>query len=278
MPNNTLLLLGLGLAAWTLLRDRQPGSEESDLVTASMLSQGTGTPGKILGEMPTVAGETQITYTGDNAAVQTQPLFDINAWLRGLVGTTANGANGSLVVNEDERNERIGGKATVNVVEYKQTPEYIRTTGELAGTAIRQLGLTRGVDLINDKISIQRIDVADDGDYPRMEGLPTMDENVQIVAGGANPGDPYFTTIDFLIAAKDQGYFGGGLSGPEASARSNVFNPAAAAAAIGYQGSIEEPVNVTGGIPLKIAPNPGFRRTIDRYDVDTASGEFYLEF
>jgi hypothetical protein len=273
MPDNTLLLLGLGLAAWTLFRNNQQETGEGDLIDASMLSQGTGATGKSLGSIPVVNSDVPINSTersnGTNGAA---PGFDFVAWLNNIGITTATAATGNgkagKVVNEDLPNDKIGPDVPVSVSPFVQTPEYIRTTGELAGTAIRQFGLERDVDLLNDRIYVQEIQINDDDGTTRITGPLTGQESVQIVAGGANPGDPYYTTLDFLVAAKEQGYFGvPQLSGPEASARSNVFDVEANER---YLESIEEPLTVTGGVPVHVSPKRS-AFVIDRYDIDTAA-------
>jgi len=273
MPDNTLLLLGLGLAAWTLFRNNQQETGEGDLIDASMLSQGTGATGKELDLIPVVNSDVPINSSersnGTNGAT---PGFDFMAWLNSMgidpaPAVTGNGS-GARVVNEDLPNDKIGPEVEVSVSPFVQTPEYIRTTGGLAGTAIRQFGLERDVDLVNDRIYVQEIEVDSDDGTSRITGPLTGRENIQIVSGGANPGDPYYTTLDVLVAAKEQGYFGiPQLSGPEASARSNVFDVEANTR---YLESIEEPITVTGGIPVHVSPKrPAF--VIDQYDIDTAA-------
>ena len=263
MPDNTLLLLGLGLAAWTIFRNNQQETGEGDLVDASMLSQGTGATGKALGSIPVVNSDVPINSSErSNGANGTTPGFDFVAWLNdiGILPTPAatntdtppssnNNTSTSNVVDEDLPNEKTGPAVAVDVTPFIQTPEYIRTTGELAGTAVRQLGLQRGVDVLNDKIYIQEIQVDDDEGITRIEGPLTSQENVQIVAGGANPGDPYFTTIDFLVAAKEQGYFGPLESPAVASARSNKTYSQSEA-------PVQEQVTVTGGIPVTVQTKP----------------------
>ena len=261
MPDNTFLFLGLGLA-FLLFRNNQGQSEngEQELVDASMLSQGTGSTGRALDMIPVVNSDAPI---GSNGAAPTANGFDLNAWLenvtagwRAPVASTVK--KSTPIVNEDLPNKKVGPQPDVSVSPFVQTPEYIRTTGELAGTAIRQLGLQRGVDVLNDRIYIQEIAVDDDEGIQRMQGPLFGDENVQIVAGGANPGDPYFTSFDVLVAAKEQGYFGAVESGPVASARSNVFDVAANEAYLRSIAPIEEPLTRTGGIPVNVE-----RRTID---------------
>jgi len=246
-----------------------------------MLSQGTGATGKALATIPIVNSDVPINSSeGSNGTNGTTPGFDFMAWLNNIgitqtptksTDTPASTNNNTVtdkIVNEDLPNKKIGPDQEVTITPFVQTPEYIRTTGELAGTAIRQLGLNRGVDLLNDKIYVQEIAVDEDSGATRIEGPLTFGENVQIVAGGANPGDPYYTTLDFLVAAKEQGYFGvPQLSGPEASARSNVFDVEANRR---YLESIEEPLTVTGGVPVHVSPKRS-AFVIDRYDIDTAA-------
>ena len=258
MPDNTFLFLGLGLA-FLLFRNNEGQSKNGELVDASMLSQGTGTTGKALNGIPVVTSDASI---GSNGAAPTANGFDLNAWLRSLTAErrtpAASTVKSSIVVNEDLPNVKVGPEAKVSVSPFIQTPEYIRTTGELAGTAIRQLGLERGVDVLNDRIYIQEIAIDGDEGIQRMQGPLYGDENVQIVGGGANPGDPYFTTLDFLFAAKEGDLFGTPLSGPVASARSNVFDVAANEAYLKSIAPIEEPITSTGGVPVNVE-----RRTID---------------
>ena len=271
MPDNTLLLLGLGLAAWTLFRNNQQETGEGDLVDASMLSQGTGATGKGLGFIPVVNSDLPINSTLiSNGTNGTTPGFDFMAWLNDIGITPAPAVTGTVtggkVVNEDLPNNKIGPEVPVSVSPFVQTPEYIRTNYGLVGTPIRQFGLERDVDLLNDRIYVKQIQVNDDDGTTRITGPLTGQESIQIVAGGANPGDPYYTTLDVLVAAKEQGYFGiPQLSGPEASARSNVFDVDANRR---YQESIIEPLTETGGIPVQIEP---VRLQQYRYDIDTAA-------
>ena len=253
MPDNTFLFLGLGLA-FLLFRNNQGQTENGELVNASMLSQGTGTTGRALDSIPVVNSDAPI---GSNGVAPTANGFDLNDWFQNLAaGWKALAAvtpkKSAPIVNEDLPNKKIGPTPEVSVSPFVQTPEYIRTTGELAGTAIRQLGLQRDVDVLNDRIYIQEIAVNDDEGIQRMEGPLFKDENVQIVAGGANPGDPYYTSFDVLVAAKEQGYFGAVESGPVASARSNVFDVAAHEAYLQSVAPIEEQVTLTGGIPVNV--------------------------
>ena len=275
MPNNTLLLLGLGLAAWTLFRNTQQETGETDLVTASMLSQDTGSTGKALGSMEVVHAETAINSDG---AVQTGVGFDFAKWLNSLVGQPgAIGANGSFgvdgAVNTDTLNNTVGAEHKATVSPFVQSPEYIRTTGGLAGTAVRQYGLTRGVDVLNNKIYLEQIQVDDNGSIPRIEGPLTSSETIEIVAGGAQPGDPYFTTFDVIVAAGLEGYFNEPTeSGQIASARSNIFDAEASAR---YEASqISEPINPTGGPVFNVIAEPPYLpggHLVDRYDVDTGA-------
>ena len=57
MPNNTLLMIGIGLAAFTLFRREETDVGEKDLVNASMLASGTGETGKALGTIQTIAAD-----------------------------------------------------------------------------------------------------------------------------------------------------------------------------------------------------------------------------
>ena len=102
-----------------------------------------------------------------------------------------------------------------------------------------------------------------------MQGPLFGDEDVQIVAGGANPGDPYYTSFDVLVAAKEQGYFGAVESGPIASTRSNVFDVEANEAYLQSIAPIQEPITLTGGIPVHVQ-----RRTAD-ISGDTYDGGWF---
>lgn len=260
MPDNTFLFLGLGLA-FLLFRNNQGQSENGELVNASMLSQGTGNTGRALDVIPVVNGEVPI---GSNGAASAANGFDLNALLNDLFSgvrfqAVSKEKKSIPIVNEDLPNRKVGPDQQVSVSPFIQTPEYIRTTGELAGTAIRQIGL-RGVDVLNDRIYLQRIAVDDDDGVKRMEGPLFGDEDVQIVAGGANPGEPYYTSIDVLEAAKDEGYFGTPLFGPEASARSNVFDVEANKAYLASIEPIREPLTPTGGVPVRVQPTTAMQR------------------
>ena len=151
MPDNTLLLLGLGLAAWTLFRNNQQETGEGDLVNSSMLSQGTGATGKALRSIPVVNSDVPINSSErSNGTNGTSPGFDFMAWLNNIgitqtptksTDTPASTNNNTVtdkIVNEDLPNKKIGPDQEVAITPFVQTPEYIRTTGELAGTAIRQ--------------------------------------------------------------------------------------------------------------------------------------------
>ena len=217
MPNNTLLMIGIGLAAFTLFRREETAVGEEDLVNASMLASGTGETGKALGRIPTIAADTQIG--GQPPAAQ--PMEDPFGWLRGLfAGLTPPGTNVTFtgvpgitgtnvpVNNRDPQmpNTPKGPEPRLDVSPFVQTPTYIRTTGERAGEALRQLGIITqpgDVDLLNPKIYVQEI-TTDEHSF----GPLTTTEDVQIVAGGANPGDPYYTKLDVLAAYRDLGGFG----------------------------------------------------------------------
>lgn len=219
MPNNTLLMIGIGLAAFTLFRREDTDVGEEDLVNRSMMASGTGDTGKALAVIPTInagnpiGGETQ----------QVQPMADQFGWLRDLFS--------NFVVQEDNGDtEKLNGptgQAEVTLTPFVQTPTYIRTEGDQAGEALRQIGIIThpgDVDLINPKIHVVEI-TTDDYSF----GTLTRQEDVQIVAGGANPGDPYFTNLDVLAAFRDVG----GFASPtwEREIGPNVFDPEAAAQA-----------------------------------------------
>jgi len=214
MPNNTLLMIGIGLAAFTLFRREETDVGEEDLVNASMLASGTGETGKALDSIPTIAADIPIGGQPPEA----QPSADLFGWLQDLVaGVTPAAApavitptNGTVVASSnkdtDLPNEPTGPAPESNITPFVQAPTYIRTAGEKAGQALRQLGIIThpgDVDLINPKIYVQEI-ATDDYSFGPLTGT----EDVQIVAGGANPGDPYYTKLDVLAAYRDMGGFG----------------------------------------------------------------------
>ena len=209
MPNNTLLMIGIGLAAFTLFRREETDVGEKDLVDASMLASGTGQTGKALGTIPTIAAD--IPIGGQNP--EAQPIADPLAWLQAIftgVTPTVRTPKQTVIVSSnkdpDLPNVPVGPTPPATVSPFVQTPTYIRTTGEKAGQALRQLGIIThpgDVDLINPKIYIQEI-TTDEYSFGPLTGT----EDVQIVAGGANPGDPYYTKLDVLAAYRDLGGFG----------------------------------------------------------------------
>jgi len=210
MPNNTLLMIGIGLAAFTLFRREETDVGEEDLVNASMLASGTGETGRALGAIPTIAADIPIGGQPPEALPMTDPL----AWLQGLVSGVAPAVitpkDGTVVASSnrdtDLPNVPTGPAPEVYVSPFVQSETYIRTTGERAGQALRQLGIIThpgDVDLINPKIYVQEI-ATDDYSFGPLTGT----EDVQIVAGGANPGDPYYTKLDVLAAYRDLGGFG----------------------------------------------------------------------
>lgn len=164
-------MIGLGLAAFTLFRREETDVGETELVDASMLSSGTGDTGKALAAISTIKSDLPIG--GDPLLI---PISDKDTELP---------------------NFPIGALPLIPVAPPVQTPVYIRTTGEQAGTAIQQLGISTKPD--DPKIYLEAITV----------GGPviTMTDAVQIVPGGANLGEPYFTTLDTLVSAREQGYF-----------------------------------------------------------------------
>jgi len=230
MPNtNALLLVGLGLAALTMFRREESDVDERDLVDASMRSAGTGETGKALDVIPAIGADNPILVAQDTVS---QPIADPLSWLQaffaGLTPEAPAPKNGSEVTpsnnDGDLPNIEKGPDPIITVSPFVQTPTYIRETGDQAGRALRQLGLITdpgAVDLINPKIYVEEITTAD--------GPLTGTENVQIVAGGANPGDPYFTTLDVVAAFRDLG----GFDPPtwEREIGPNVFDPIAAAEA-----------------------------------------------
>jgi len=202
MPNNAILLVGLGLAAFTLFRREGADVGERELVDSSMLSSGTGDTGKALSVIPTIKSDLPIG--GDPVVI---PVSDRDVELRNL---------------------RTGPLPLVPVAPPVQTPVYIRQTGEQAGQALAQIGIITDpdeIDLINPRIYAQVITAPGEDVI-----TPTMTDPVQIVPGGANLGGAYFTTLDTLGAARDQGYF----SPPtwEREIGPNVFDAQAAAEAL----------------------------------------------
>lgn len=210
MPNNTLLMIGIGLAAFTLFRREETDVGEADLVNASMLASGTGDTGKALGTIPTIAADIPIGGQPPEA----QPIADSFGWLQDLLAGVAppviTPKTGTVVASSNSDTELpnvpTGPAPVVNITPFVQTPTYIRTTGEKAGEALRQLGIVTDpgeIDLLNPKIYYQEI-TTDEHAFGPLTGT----EDVQIVAGGANPGDPYYTKLDVLAAYRDLGGFG----------------------------------------------------------------------
>jgi hypothetical protein len=194
MPNNAILLVGLGIAAFTLFRREESDVGETDLVDASMLSSGTGDTGKALSDITAIKSDEPI---GGFPLVI--PVTDTDVELP---------------------NVRTGPLPIIPVAPPVQTPVYIQTTGEQAGTAIQQLGIAQKPD--DPKIYLEVIEM------PGEEVVTpvTATSAVQIVPGGANLGEPYFTTLDTLVSAREQGYF----TAPtwEQGIGPNVFDPQAA--------------------------------------------------
>ena len=211
MPNtNALLLVGLGLAALTMFRREESDMDEAELVNASMLASGTGQTGKALDVIPSIGADVPI----GGPTPEAQPMADPLSWLQDLfAGVTPEPPaprNGTGVAssNKDTElpNNPVGAEPVVTVSPFVQTPTYIRTTGDQVGQALRQIGIITDpgdVDLLNPKIYVQEIETEEFSFGPL-----TRTEDVQIVAGGANPGDPYYTTLDVLAAYRDMGGFG----------------------------------------------------------------------
>ena len=206
-------MIGIGLAAFTLFRREEKDVGEVDLVNASMLASGTGQTGEALATIPTIAADIPI----GGQPPQSQPIEDPLGWLQGFfsggvpavtvrpVPKTETSVPSS---NRDPElpNVPVGAEPVVAVSTFVQTPTYIRTTGEQAGEALRQLGIITDpgdVDLINPKIYAQEI-TTEGYSFGPLTGT----EDVQIVAGGANPGDPYYTKLDVFAAYRDLGGFG----------------------------------------------------------------------
>ena len=211
MPNtNALLLVGLGLAALTMFRREESDMDEAELVNASMLASGTGETGKALDVIPSIGADVPI----GGPTPEAQPMADPLSWLQDLFAGVTPGPpaprNGTGVAssNKDTElpNNPVGAEPVVTVSPFVQTPTYIRTTGDQVGQALRQIGIITDpgdVDLLNPKIYVQEIETEEFSFGPL-----TRTEDVQIVAGGANPGDPYYTTLDVLAAYRDMGGFG----------------------------------------------------------------------
>jgi len=220
MPNNAILIVGLGLAAFTLFRREETDVGETDLVDASMLSSGTGDTGKALGAITPIKSDQPI---GGFPLVI--PVTDTDVELP---------------------NVRTGPLPIIPVTPPVQTPVYILTTGEQAGTAIQQLGIAQKPD--DPKIYLEVIEMPGE----EVVAPVTTTSAVQIVPGGANLGEPYFTTLDTLVSAREQGYF----TAPtwEQGIGPNVFD---AQAAIDALGIMTEPTYV--GTPT--TSNLGLSRT-----------------
>jgi len=203
MPNNAILIVGLGLAAFTLFRREEADVGETDLVDASMLSSGTGDTGKALGNITTIKSDEPI---GGFPLVI--PVTDTDVELP---------------------NVRTGPLPQVPVTPAVQTPVYIQQTGEQAGQALAQIGITTDpadIDLLNPRIYGQVITTPGED----IVAPVTMTDSVQIVPGGANLGGAYFTTLETLGAARDQGYFS--PTTWEQGIGPNVFDAQAAAEAL----------------------------------------------
>ena len=209
MPNNAILLVGLGLAAFTLFRREEAETGETELVNNSMLSSGTGDTGKALGGLPTIKSDLPI-----------------------------GGVSGVIPVTDTDvelPNVRTGPLPRVPVTPPVQTPVYIRTTGEQVGSAIQQLGISQKPN--DPKIYVEMITMPGED----IVAPVTMGSSVQIVPGGANLGGDYFTTLDTLVSAREQGYF----TAPtwEQGIGPNVFDPQAALnALITMTGPVKEDV------------------------------------
>ena len=124
MPDNTFLFLGLGLA-FLLFRNNQGQSENGELVNASMLSQGTGTTGRVLDTIPVVNSDAPI---GSNGTAPTANGFDLNALLQNVTAgwkfpAASPAKKGAPIVNEDLPNAKVGPQPEVSVSPFVQTPE-----------------------------------------------------------------------------------------------------------------------------------------------------------
>jgi len=192
-----------------MFRREESDMDEAELVNASMLASGTGETGKALDVIPSIGADVPIG--GPTVA---QPMADPLSWLQDLFAGVTPGPpaprNGTGVAssNKDTElpNNPVGAEPVVTVSPFVQTPTYIRTTGDQVGQALRQIGIITDpgdVDLLNPKIYVQEIETEEFSFGPL-----TRTEDVQIVAGGANPGDPYYTTLDVLAAYRDMGGFG----------------------------------------------------------------------
>jgi len=81
----------------------------------------------------------------------------------------------------------------------------------------------------------------------------TMTSPVQIVPGGANLGTDYFTTLDTLVGAREQGYFA--PTTWETGVGPNVFDPQAALDALVI---MSEPIAVSQTASNIVEPINGF--------------------
>ena len=77
MPNNTLLMIGIGLAAFTLFRREETDVGEEELVNASMLASGTGETGRALAAIPVITSDIPI---GGAQPGEVQQIADPFAW------------------------------------------------------------------------------------------------------------------------------------------------------------------------------------------------------
>jgi hypothetical protein len=118
----------------------------------------------------------------------------------------------------------------VPVTPFVQTPVYILSTGEQAGQALSQIGIQthpEEVDLITPTLYAEVVSAPGDSGQNEFTSV-TLTTPVQIVPGGANVGETYFTTLETAGLARDAGLFN---LEPVAWARDtgpNVFDPQAA--------------------------------------------------
>ena len=188
-------MIGLGLAAFTLFRRDEADEGESDLVNSSMLASGTGDTGQALGAIPTIE-----PVAGINPDPVVVPVSDADVELT---------------------NVPIGALPIIPVTPVVITPPVVMQGEE----AIRQLGIRTDPDevlLVNPKLYIQQVSIPGESGVGEFTSI-TMNEGVQIVSGGANLGGAYFTDLETLAIARDQGYFD--TPTWEQGIGPNVFNP-----------------------------------------------------
>jgi hypothetical protein len=257
MPDNTILLVGIGLAAFTLFRQDKGEVEETDLVDRSMMASGTGDISRGLSLIDVIQAGQPI----NEATVEEPIIFEWPEWFKNMAIPGSGPAE--IVVNiqqpekrddPDRENSPQGQQEVIReaaakvITPFVQTPVYIIDSGEKAGQAIRQLGIqteASSVDLVNPKIYIEEIVMGEEYTFPTL----TASEEVEIVSGGANIGLPYFTNLNVLSEYRDLG----GFNAPnwEKGIGSNVFDPKAAMEALAIMTTPRE------SKPVVLVEDPG---------------------